>query len=91
MRKLFWFIAIAVFAPSTSVFADGAVTCTAEPQSKWIGEAEMKNRIAGMGYKLDVFKVSRGGCYEVYGRDPAGKRVEVFFNPLTGDLVKPVK
>lgn len=91
MRKLFLIIAVAVVAPAPTAFADGMVTCTAEPQSKWISEADMKSRITGMGYKFDVFKVSRGGCYEIYGRDSSGKRVEVYFNPLTGDVVKASK
>jgi hypothetical protein len=68
--------------------AEGVVTCTPAPRDQWIAEAEMKSRIAALGYKVQVFKVTRGGCYEIYGRDAAGKRVEVYFDPVDGKIVK---
>jgi len=61
--------------------------CTSEPRDKWISEAEMKAKIATMGQKADVFKVTKGNCYEIYGRDSSGERIEIYFNPVTG---KPV-
>jgi hypothetical protein len=63
-------------------------TCTTEPKSKWISEADMKAKIAAGGYKYSVFKVTTGNCYEIYGRDKAGKRVEVYFHPMTGRVVE---
>ena len=39
-------------------------------------------------YKIKNFKVTAGNCYEIYGWDKAGKKVEIYFNPVTGAKVK---
>jgi hypothetical protein len=62
--------------------------CTSEPRDKWISESEMKSKIASLGYQAKVFKVTKGNCYEIYGRDKAGKRIEVYFHPITGNVVE---
>ncbi len=62
--------------------------CTTEPKDKWIGESEMKLKIAGLGYQAKIFKVTRGNCYEIYGLDKAGKRVEIYFHPVSGKIVE---
>ena len=48
----------------------------------------MKSKVAALGYMIKVFKVTKGRCYEVYGQDKAGKRIEVYFHPITGDVVE---
>jgi hypothetical protein len=63
-------------------------TCTTEPKAKWLTESAMKAKIANAGYTYRVFKVTTGNCYEIYGRDKAGKRVEVYFHPITGQAVE---
>lgn len=40
------------------------------------------------GYKIKKFKVTSGNCYEVYGWDKDGKKVEIYYNPITGEKVK---
>lgn len=36
-------------------------------------------------YKIKLFKTTGGNCYEIYGWDKAGKKVEIYFNPVTGE------
>ena len=62
--------------------------CTTEPKDKWISESEMKLKIASLGYQAKIFKVTRGNCYEIYGLDKTGKRIEVYFNPVSGSVVE---
>jgi hypothetical protein len=62
--------------------------CTSESKDKWISESEMKSKIASLGYQTKVFKVTTGNCYEIYGLDKAGKRIEVYFHPITGKIVE---
>ena len=62
--------------------------CTSEPKDKWMSESELKSKIAHLGYQVRVFKVTKGNCYEIYGRDKAGKRIEIYFHPITGSVVK---
>lgn len=64
-------------------------TCTTEPKSKWMSEEAIKARIAALGYqKIRSFKATES-CYEIYGSDKDSKLVEVYFNPITGDVVPP--
>ena len=65
----------------------GGTECTTEPQSAWMPEEQMKQIIAQMGYRVNEFKIS-GSCSEIYGWDNQGRKVEVYFNPVSGDVVK---
>lgn len=79
------FILAAVLAP-TAAFA--GPQCTTEPKDKWLSEEAMKAKVAEMGYKdIKTFKVS-GPCYEIYGHTADGKKAEVYFNPVTGEVTK---
>ena len=62
-------------------------TCTTEPKAKWMSEQAIKAKIAALGYqKIRSFKVTES-CYEIYGSNKDNKLVEVYFNPVTGDIV----
>ena len=37
---------------------------------------------------IKTFKVSKGKCYEIYGMDKNGKKVEIYFNPTDLKKVK---
>ncbi len=65
----------------------GDPNCTSEPRSAWMSEAEMKKRVADQGYEVKEFKIS-GACYEIYGWDRDGRKVEVYFNPVNGTVFK---
>jgi hypothetical protein len=81
-------------AATTLLVASAAATagpvCTDEPQSKWLTEAQMTEKFKALGYTDDVKKlhVSRGKCWEIYGHDKAGKKVEIYFHPITGAIVE---
>lgn len=65
-------------------------TCTTEPKAKWMSEPAIKAKIAALGYHdIRSFKVTES-CYEIYGSSKENKLVEVYFNPVTGDIVPPV-
>ncbi|MDD3444864.1 MAG: PepSY domain-containing protein [Zavarzinia sp.] len=69
--------------------AAASPTCTTEPESKWMSEEAMKQKIAEMGFKdIKVFKTTRSGCYEIYGYNADGRKAEVYFNPVTGEIVE---
>lgn len=85
MRKIALLIGVALFAPA---LAQAAPRCTAEPKNKWMSEQAMQTKIAELGYeRIKTFKVS-GDCYEIYGYTKDGKKAEVYFNPISGDVVK---
>lgn len=70
-----------------SLDAFAAPVCTKAPQSQWMPQQALKDRLAKQGYTIDKFLVS-GTCYEIYGKDKAGKLVEIYFDPTNGRVVK---
>lgn len=58
-------------------------TCNV-PEDKWMKEADFKAKVEAQGYRIKTFKVTKNDCYEIYGFDKDGKKVEIYFNPETG-------
>lgn len=75
------YLAPLLVALSSAAFA--GPTCSV-PQDKWMKEADFKKGLETQGYQIKTFKVSKGKCYEIYGLDKAGKKVEIYFDPATG-------
>jgi hypothetical protein len=51
-------------------------------------EAQFKKGLEDKGYQIKTFKVSKGECYEIYGFDKAGKKVEIYFDPVTAAVLE---
>lgn len=67
--------------------AHAGPTCNV-PKEKWMAEADFKARMEQQGYQVKTFKVSKGQCYEIYGFDKAGKKVEIYFDPQTAAILE---
>jgi hypothetical protein len=81
-------LALTASALSLASIASAAPVCTKLPPARWLTQAQMKAKIAKMGYRdIKVFQVS-GSCYEIYAHTKDGKRAEVYFNPVTGAVVQ---
>ena len=76
-----------LFAVLVPAAAFSAADCKKHPKEEWIQEADMKKRIEEQGYKIKKFKVA-GDCYEIYGWDKAGEKVEIYFDTKDGSVVK---
>lgn len=83
MRKLLVLVALTL----VSANAMAKKNCTDQPKEKWIKEEDFKKRLEGEGYKIRKFK-QPGSCYEIYGTDKEGRKVEIYFNPVDGSKVK---
>jgi len=83
MRKLLLSIALLSLAGTTFASAK----CTAHPKQEWMKEADAKAKLEAEGYKIKKFKVD-GNCYEIYGHNKEGKKVEIYFDTKTLDVVK---
>ena len=70
---------------SGSAFA--GANCPKHPKDQWIPEAQAKAKIEAQGYKIRKFKVD-GNCYEIYGRNKEGKKVEIYYDAKTLEPVK---
>ena len=80
-------LALAVAGPAAAQHAE---KCGPIPKAEWKPQAELQTKLANEGWKVSRVKVTNG-CYEVYGRDDKGGRVEAFFHPKTFDRVTAAK
>lgn len=60
--------------------------CQDHPKSEWISRDEMSAKAVAAGYEVRDVK-EEDGCWEIKGFKD-GKRVEAYFDPKSGDLVK---
>lgn len=68
--------------------AHGDVQCPVEPKAEWRPQMELQRKLVEMGWRVRQVK-TLGSCYEVYGFDAKGARVEAFFNPKTFERIEP--
>ena len=66
--------------------AQHAERCEPIPKEQWKPQAELERKLTDMGWKIRRVKIENG-CYEVYGTDEKGGKVEVFFHPKTFERV----
>jgi hypothetical protein len=81
--------ASALFGAAGPALADNdALKCTAAAQSTWMSEDATKALLLKQGYQdIRKIKVTEGQCYEVYGIDAQGEKVEVYLDPTNGAIV----
>lgn len=80
-------IALLVTGLLAGTAALASPTCDV-PKERWMKEEAFKSKIAAQGYDIKTFKVTKGNCYEIYGTDKAGKKVEIYFNPETAEILE---
>lgn len=82
---------IATLAANATALA--AEDCPDVPQEQWMHVLDMQKKIVNdYGFAIKKFQTD-GNCYEIYGwglSEDGSKfeKVEVYFNPVTGDIVK---
>ncbi|GEA12783.1 PepSY domain-containing protein [Alteromonas sp. KUL49] len=83
-------LAVLVLAGATlSGCSKHSVTqCTTAPEAEWQDQSAFQAQLLAQGYKINEFKVTEGSCYEIYGFDKDDNKVEIYFNPVDGDIVK---
>jgi hypothetical protein len=87
MRKIAVSLALLLgTALSLPALADDA-ECTAAPQVQWLKPEQIKAKAEEMGYTVRSVGED-DGCLEVKGMDKAGAKVEVYFDPVSGNVVK---
>ncbi len=68
----------------------GNITCPPDvPKAEWRGQMDLQKELQGKGWKIRQVK-TYNNCYEVYGVDDKGTRVEVFFHPKSFEKVAEV-
>lgn len=90
MRKSATFAALALTVTAMSMspaLAGGDDARCAAPGGRWIGNADVRDKVAAMGLNVRRVK-TEGSCYEIYATDRNGARVELYVHPVTGNVVK---
>jgi len=77
-------IALLSLMPLTAL---ASADCKSHPKEEWASEATLKKTLKEEGYTVKKFKVD-GNCYEIYGRNKEGKKVEIYFDTKTLEIVK---
>lgn len=70
---------------STAVLAKA--DCKAYPKAEWMKEDDAKAKIQAQGYTISKFKVD-GNCYEIYGTNKEGQKVEIYYDAKSLEPVK---
>lgn len=65
--------------------AETSLVCSV-PKINWLSEADFTRELKQRGYLVKTIRIEKG-CYEIYGLDPLGKRIQILFDPETA---KPV-
>jgi len=86
MKKIHFALAVSLVA-FVAAPAFAKANCKAYPKSEWMSEGDAKARIEAQGYTISKFKVD-GNCYEIYGKNKAGKKVEIYYDAKTLEPVK---
>jgi len=74
-------------ACTLSATAFAKADCKAYPKAEWMSEADAKAKILAEGYTINKFHVA-GNCYEIYGKNKDGKKVEIYYDAKTLEPVK---
>ena len=80
--------ALACALAAHGALAHGSVECPIEPREQWRPQMELQRTLVDQGWRVRQVKL-QGSCYEVYGFDAKGTRVEAFFNPRTFERIWP--
>ena len=79
-------IALTASIVSLNAAAHGNVTCDSLPKKDWKTQMDLQKKLTDEGWKVRQVK-TENNCYEVYGFDEKGNRVEAFFHPKTFERV----
>lgn len=78
-------LAVLCMGLSAGVVAD--VECTRAERASWMDESDFRQHMKSQGVQITKFLVTPGNCYEVYGFDKSGKKVEIYSNPVDASPV----
>ena len=72
------------------VLAQHAERCEPIPKEQWKSKADLERKLTDMGWKIRRVKIENG-CYEVYGTDERGGKVDVGVDRRDRDGSPPVR
>lgn len=70
-----------------TVQATASADCPVYPKAEWADREVLRQALLEEGYTIKKLHTS-GNCYEVYGRNKAGKYIEIYFDTKTFAIIK---
>jgi hypothetical protein len=77
----------ALFLTVTGIANASAAELCNVPEGEWQPKEALQKQLEGEGVTIKKIKIDEG-CYEVYGTDKDGKRIENYYDPKTFSLIK---
>lgn len=77
---------VAVVMLAAPAFAED-MKCNVPDQTTWMSQEDLTTMYVEQGYEVKNIKIDKG-CYEIYGINDKGERVEIYVDPVTGEPVK---
>ena len=84
LTKLNFLLGTLVLLLPLGASATGMHQCDVTKKSDWMSKSELEEKLEAVGWAVRFMKED-GGCWEVYGTNPEGVRVEAYFHPVTGE------
>ena len=81
-RFIFVVMSLAASAAAFSAMATGVSTCDSGAKESWQSQDKLTAMLKQKGWEVRRIKVD-GNCYEVYGMNEKGEKVEAYFHPRT--------
>lgn len=88
MTKLLYAVLALAALSSAAMAEEEKNDCTTEPQSKWMSQDAVKAEVTKAGYHDIRSMTVLGSCYEIYALDAAGKRAEIYVDPVSAKIYK---
>jgi hypothetical protein len=76
--------AVALVASSPALAAD---LCKGGPRESWLTKDQLRAKLSAMGHAKPFLAVE-DGCYEAKVVTAEGKRLEIYIDPVSGEVVK---
>jgi len=83
--KFIWLLLVSILPMQ----AWASANCPSYPKEEWASESALRKTLEEQGYKIKKLKID-GNCYEIYGRNKDGKKVEIYFDMKTLAIVKTI-
>lgn len=79
-------VAIVAFGAAGAQASSLGRPCTAASENQYLSAADLQAKAEAQGYTVSRVKIAKA-CGEIYARDKAGARVELFVDPTNGSVV----
>jgi hypothetical protein len=86
MKTIILASALVLAGFASQAMAEDSPNCGNAPQDKWMSKEALTDKVKADGIEVRRIKIE-GSCYEVYGIDAKGAKIERLFNPETGAVI----